>query len=263
MNISNFPRHWALTHLGPQLVIYVHGFGSSMHSSKARAFEDRLCAQGYSFLRLSFDAMQPEHFRHLRISDMVSELEQVVGELQPSFDGIHLIGSSMGATVATQLIRRRPEYHIRSFISLAGAFDISANRLAQLGEDGLQRWRERGYWPFFHHAANRELPLGTAFLDDLESLDPWGHIALPPSLFIHGQADQTVDWQQSERMHRQTDGSQLVLIADADHSLMDRIEQVLDASLRHLARWSAPNQEAVGDCVASPAVQQILREELS
>ncbi|ADU66550.1 alpha/beta fold hydrolase [Desulfurispirillum indicum] len=263
LSISELPRHWSLRHNNPQhIVVYLHGFGSSMLSAKACAIEDALFQRGYSFLRFTFDDMQADRFFHLTVPKMVDQLRRIVDTLAGAYERIHLIGSSLGAMVLARYCEQGASPAVASLTTLAGSFDFYANRLEGMGADGLQVWKEKGFALFYHYGVNDTIQLGTAFLEDVESYMPYRLRTRLPFLLIHGKRDETVSFEQSVAMASEQPLATLKLYEAGDHSLMGDIDEIIRDIAGHLLPLSSRNADAVADCVHSPAVLSTIQEEI-
>ncbi|MBB5021105.1 alpha/beta hydrolase [Desulfurispira natronophila] len=264
LTISDLPCQWNLQHRSQDdVVVYIHGFGSSMHSSKAVTIESALTSRGYSFLRFTFDDMQAPFFFGLTVPRMVQQLRNIVESLHRCYQRVHLIGSSLGAMVLVRYVEGGASPAVRSLTTLAGSFDFYANRMASMGAEGVQQWRQEGSMSFYHYGADAWLPLGIDFLQDVEAYTPYTLQTHLPLLLIHGQQDETVEWQQSQRMHEALPHSHLQLYPRGDHSLMGEISAIISDIAAHLLPLSQSNSDSVSDCVHSPAVRRIIEEELS
>src|SRR5882724_7920837 len=124
-------------------LFYLHGFASSARSSKAAFFREQLAPRGMTLHCPDFN--EPD-FATLTITRMLDQLDAAIdaGPAEP----VTLIGSSLGAYTAWHAAARRADTAagrtrpITALVLLAPAFEFGANRMRDLGPEGIARWRE-------------------------------------------------------------------------------------------------------------------------
>lgn len=122
---------------GDEAIVFVHGLGCSKESFLP-AFEDRIFSDRYTLLAgdlLGFGASsKPENYPY-RIEDQVENLASLINYF--SFSRLHLVGHSMGGTIALQLAKQHPE--TTSFFCLEGnlvpADCTISRRVSAMSED--------------------------------------------------------------------------------------------------------------------------------
>lgn len=198
-------------------LIYLHGFGSTPMSAKAAMLRARLADRYASY---SVPQLDGGDFFTLTM-DGIAERAVVAARALPA-DGapLVLLGSSLGGYVAALLAARRALPRLAAMCLVAPAFGFTERWRAMLGEAGIAAWRAEGQRLFFHHGAERELPLGVGFIDSCEGLP--GIPADPgvPVTIIHGRSDETVDWRFSRSYADTHAGSELHLV-QGDHRLTE------------------------------------------
>src|SRR5262245_40205517 len=137
-------------------VFYLHGFASSAQSSKARFFSERLASLGLPLHLPDFN--EPDFFT-LTVTRMLDQLDEAIAALPAG--PVVLIGSSLGAFVAWHSAARRAAraagavgaagasgaggrdaHPIEKLVLLAPALDFGKNRMKELGEAGLAKWKD-------------------------------------------------------------------------------------------------------------------------
>ena len=103
-------------------IVYLHGFASSPHSSKAQFFLRKFAALG---VPMEIPILDEGRFEELTISGQLAVIERAVGD-QPAI----LIGSSLGGYLAALYANRHPA-QVEKLVLLAPAFQFP------------RRWRER------------------------------------------------------------------------------------------------------------------------
>ena len=154
-------------------------------------------------------------------ADVVAAVDAVVAD--PALpDRTVLVGHSAGGHLVT-LTATRPEARVLAgVVALAGCVDLGLTRDLGLGEDAATRF------------------MGAADDDAWRAADPAAHPALTRVILVHGEADDTVPVEVSERyLHRQgpTARHELIRLAGVGHmEVIDPAEPafavVLDAVVR-------------------------------
>ena len=209
-------------------VIYLHGFASSPASSKAMFLKNRLLAHGVTFN--CPDLNQPD-FATMTVSRMVKEVQAII-DLLPE-GPVVLCGSSLGAFVAlhaSDCVSRR----IDQLILLAPAFDFGRRPVGDLGEEGMARWKDEGWWTFTHYATAQSQRVHYELFRDATEYDSFGIRSIVPTLIIQGRYDTVVDPKMVERFSATRPHVDLVMVDD-DHQLGASLERIWDQTVRCLS----------------------------
>jgi hypothetical protein len=169
-------------------VIYLHGFASSPLSSKATRIRTELASLDVGYSCPDFN--QPA-FETLTVSRMLEQTATAIDAAGPG--PVALIGSSLGAFVAAHAGDRDRSRKVDRLILLAPAFDFGGNRLRQLGEHGIETWRQQGTLDVFHYAWNEPRAVGFALYEDAARYDAFALGDPRPTLIVQGQRDASVD----------------------------------------------------------------------
>src|SRR5262249_39326924 len=116
-------------------VIYLHGFASSPRSSKASFLAARLAARGVTLV--APDLNEPD-FSTLTVTRMLDQVRPLV---DAAAGDVALVGSSLGGYVAVLLAAERSD-RVTRLALLAPALDFDGTKLRDLGDRGLDAWRE-------------------------------------------------------------------------------------------------------------------------
>jgi len=202
-------------------VVYLHGFASSPGSSKARRFGSELTARGVGF---SCPDLNEPAFETLTVTRMLAQTHDVIAAAPGP---VALVGSSLGAFVALHAADRDATGKVDRLVLLAPALDFGGNRLRQLGEHGIQEWRERGVLPVFHYAHNQPREVGFALYEDAARYDAFAikTRAALPTLVFQGTRDASVDPVMVEDWTRGRPGVTLRLLDD-DHQLAGSVDAI-------------------------------------
>lgn len=229
--------------------IYLHGFASSPASGKAVWLAERCAARGITLHRPDFN--RPD-FSTLTVTRMIEQLGALLASLPAG--PVALIGSSLGAFVALHATERAARaaraagstssrsssnqaaasaHPIERLIMLAPALDFGGNRLKQLGEAGVARWRETGRLEVFHYGYGETRDVAYALYEDAGQYDSFATTVTVPTLVIQGRDDQSVDPAVVERFARARPHVELVLVDD-EHQLKASPELIWDRTARFL-----------------------------
>ena len=207
--------------------VYLHGFASSPASSKATRFGRELAALGVPFT--CPDLNEPD-FSTLTITRM---LDQVRAEVAAATAPVALIGSSLGAFVALHTAALDGGAKVDRLILMAPALDFGGNRLRQLGETGIEEWRQSGKLRVDHYAYGEPRDVGFALYEDAARYDALTlHLNLPMLVF-QGRHDALVDPHMVQ--HWATTQSDVTLRKlDDDHQLTASIDYIWRMSRQFL-----------------------------
>ncbi len=172
---------------GIRHVVYLHGFASSPASSKARRFAKECAARGIGF---SCPDLNEPSFETITATRMIA---QTHAEIAATGDGpVALVGSSLGGFLAVHAAAHDPTGRVARLVLMAPAFDFGGNRLRQLGEHGIDRWRAEGSLEFFHYAHNQPRRVWFKLYEDAAQYDAFAlQLSLPIQIF-QGRNDDTV-----------------------------------------------------------------------
>jgi uncharacterized protein len=216
----------------PLSVLYLHGFASSVRSSKAAFFADRLAAHGMPVVIPDFN--EPA-FEHLTITRMLDQVREALAALPAGPTAA--IGSSLGAFVAVHAAAAQAGWDLRAridrLILLAPALDFGRIPFANLGDAALARWKESGRLDVFHHAFGRTMPLHYGLYEDAGRYDA-ARLSLDlPILIFHGTRDTVVDPQVPTRWSAGRPNVRITFLDD-DHQLLASLETIWEASFKFL-----------------------------
>jgi pimeloyl-ACP methyl ester carboxylesterase len=181
-------------------VFYLHGFASSARSSKARFFSERLAGLG---LPLHLPDFNEPDFSTLTVTRMLDQLDAAIAALPAG--PVTLIGSSLGAFVAWHSAARRASrpasaagdgshsHPVEKLVLLAPALDFGANRMKELGEDGLAKWKATNRLEFFHYGYGEPRAVHYELYEDARRYDSTRANVDVPALVFHGRRDALVD----------------------------------------------------------------------
>jgi pimeloyl-ACP methyl ester carboxylesterase len=206
-------------------VFYLHGFASSPHSTKASMVAERLRADGLTLHCPDFN--EPD-FSSLTVTRMIEQTRRAIADLSPA--PVTLIGSSLGGFVAVHLAALPPPHpgsNVDRLVLLAPALDFGRSGMAQLGPDGLARWRETNRLEVFHYGFGKVLSVQYALHEDAGRYDAFALRLEQPTLVYQGRRDQAVDPDMVKR-YAQARPNVTLHTLDDDHQLVASMPQILD-----------------------------------
>lgn len=223
--------------------LYLHGFGSGPKTAKGLALGQRLAGVVTSY---AIPDLEGGSFSDLTMDGIFARVETALRALPDDGQPALLIGSSLGGYVAAQVAATGRAPRVAGLLLIAPAFGFTAHWAERLGADGVAKWRSDGSLPFYHFAAERELPLGVGFYESCVALPELPAQAKVPVAIVHGRQDDTVDHRRSARYAAERDGVELHLI-DGDHRLTEaRHEQLIGWCANDLiSRLSAQETTAI------------------
>ena len=203
-------------------IAYLHGFASGPGSTKAQFFAARLAEHATA---LAIPDLAPD-FTNMTVTSML-EIVDAALDAGPMV----LMGSSLGGYLAALAAARRPD-RVRRLVLFAPAFGFGARWEANVGADGMARWRARGTAPIFHYGRGQEVPLGVALLDDARR---WPAEPDPPcpALVLHGRRDDAVPIAAARAFVARRPDLRSMVEYDAGHELTE----VLDPMWERVRDW--------------------------
>ena len=189
--------------------IYLHGFASSAHSTKAQDLRDRFQALD---LELEIPDLNQPDFTHLTLTRQLQQVSAIAADSTPTT----LIGSSFGGLTAAWAAQQQPQ--IQRLVLLAPAFQFLDHWLPRLGVAQVERWQAEQYLSVYHYGSGRSLPLHYNFIRDAAQY-PTSQLQRPiPTLVLHGRADDVIPIQASEQFAAQRSWVKFIEL-DSDHAL--------------------------------------------
>ena len=210
---------------GRPALVFLGGFHSSMTGNKALRLVEIARARGLGCTRFDYrgHGASGGDAAALGIGHWLADALSVVDATDRP---LVLVGSSMGAWLATLVVRRRPE-RVAGLVTLAAAPDFTERTLrpalGEAGEAALARG-ELLRRPSAHAEARWPIPpvlLASGAEHLVLGTDNW-RLRVPATL-VHGADDEDVPWRLSLELveRRCPPGAELTLVAGADHRLSD------------------------------------------
>jgi pimeloyl-ACP methyl ester carboxylesterase len=172
-------------------VIYLHGFASSAHSTKAQFFASRFAEVGLPFVVPDLNA--PD-FGTLTVTRMIDDVGTLLAQGRPG--PVVLMGSSLGGLVAWQSAARLgtllPQHPIAKLVLLAPALTFGRDRDDDFGPGVVDEWERTGTREIFHYGDNIPRQLHYEFYRDALTYAAANAPVDVPTLIFQGMQDELV-----------------------------------------------------------------------
>ncbi|MBP9093204.1 alpha/beta fold hydrolase [bacterium] len=207
--------------------LYLHGFASSPQSRKALFFKEKIELNGW---HCSVPDLNVPSFEELSLAAQIALSRELISRLNGK--PFMLIGSSMGGLLAALLEQSlradSSRANLEAIILLAPGFGITKRWPQIIGQEGMDNWKRTGFRPFFHYAANQELPLHFAFAQDLEHYQTDNFKIDIPTIVFHGVDDQTVPIEHARQFAQLNQSNKLVQLVELNdgHELANSLDTI-------------------------------------
>jgi uncharacterized protein len=201
------------------VVIYLHGFASSSHSSKATYLGQRLRAHGLDVI--TPDLNLPD-FSTLTVTRMLEQTKALI-DGRPD-EPVTLFGSSLGGYVAVNAAARQPR-RIDRLVLLAPALDFSSEGIRGPQGADLEAWKHAGTIQIFHFGYGRMMPIHYGLYEDARRYDAMAADVAMPILIFQGTRDEAVSPDVVERWAACRLNVELHLLDD-DHQLTKSLDYI-------------------------------------
>lgn len=220
-------------------VVFLGGFKSDMHGTKAAYLEAQCKARGQAFLRLDYSGhgLSGGNFEEGMVGIWAQDAADVIDSVIGKSRAIILVGSSMGGWIAMILVGRG-EFNIKTLIGIAAAPDFTKDMYNHRLTDEQRAAIERdGQVELPNDYDDNPYILTKALFDDGAKhfvLD--GSVAINcPMHLIQGKEDADVPWSWAEDTanHFGREKVKITYIDDGDHRLSrDEDLEVIDGAVK-------------------------------
>jgi pimeloyl-ACP methyl ester carboxylesterase len=201
-------------------VLYLHGFASSAHSSKATFFKEKLASKGIAMVVP--DLNEPD-FSSLTVSRMLQQAGAAI-EIEAGDDPVVVIGSSLGGFAAVQFALRHGA-RVQRVVLLAPALEFDGDRLSNLGDRGLDEWKASDRLEVFHYGYGRPMSVHYGLYADSRQYSSFDARLTQPVQVFQGRDDTAVDPVTVERWAAGRPNVELHMLDD-DHQLYRSLDYI-------------------------------------
>jgi pimeloyl-ACP methyl ester carboxylesterase len=199
-------------------VLYLHGFASSPHSSKATFLARKFAERG---VRVIVPDLNQPDFSTLTVTRMLQQVQQALASGNGPFV---IVGSSLGGFVAVQAALQHAA-RISQLVLLAPALDFDGKRLSELGDRGLEAWKSSNQLAFFHYGYGRMMTVHYDLYADARRYNAVDAVLDLPIQIFQGRHDTAVDPDTVERWAAVRPNVELHLLDD-DHQLLKSLNTI-------------------------------------
>ena len=206
-------------------LVYLHGFASSPSSGKAQFLAGQLAQHGLS---LHCPDLNRPDFSTLTTTRMIDQVLNHISLLPKA--PVVLIGSSLGAFIALHLTDRlmtsgSVAHPIAKLVFLAPALDFGRAGVREIGEKGLEQWRQDGWVEMMHYALGEPRRIHYEFYSDAGRYDSESCRVALPTLVIQGRHDDVVNPMLVKEFVSTRPNVNLVMVDD-DHQLANSFDRI-------------------------------------
>ena len=225
-----------------RLTLLCHGFLSNKNSSTNKALTRLLTERGIATLRFDFFGQGESEgpFEDMTVGLALDQAKATLAWASTQgFRNLGLVGSSFGGLIALLAASEAASQSsaLRCLALKCPVPDFPAMLQMEFGSDGLKEWRRSNTIPDVTGSPGR-IRLKYRFYEESLRYDGYkaaSGIALP-TLIVHGDRDELVPLQQSERLLDALAGPKhLLVVPDADHGFT--IGEHFTLMTRAIAEW--------------------------
>jgi pimeloyl-ACP methyl ester carboxylesterase len=213
-------------------VVLLHGFKGFARFAFFPWLADQLAANGLTAVTFNFSGsgigedletfIDVEGFAENSYSRELQDLARVLAESERrGWTGpqIGLFGHSRGGAVA--LLHAARDGRVRALVTWASIANV-----VRWTDEQMAAWRERGFQEIVNSRTGQVLRVSTTLLDETQehhlgrlNVRLAGATLLCPWMIVHGDADETVPFDEGEQLHAASDDrAELVRVAGGTHT---------------------------------------------
>ncbi|MFW6140245.1 MAG: alpha/beta hydrolase family protein [Acidobacteriota bacterium] len=220
------------------IIILCHGFSSSKDGRTYQALESQLNTERISIFRFDFFGHGESYglFEDITTYEAVDDVLNAIAFIQKSgYTTIGLMGSSFGGMASLLAASQSNIPYILALKSPVSDYRNMA--LTRRSRSEIQKWKEKGVMEF--ESMNEEKRrLGYSFYEDARNVHVYEkapNIQIP-TLIVHGEADETVPVDQSQKLADLIPNAKLITIPGCDHTYSnhDHFDKLLNLISRFI-----------------------------
>ena len=216
------------------LVIFSHGFKGFKDWGPFNYISNCFADANLNFLKFNFSFNGVQEEKPLEFTDLdafgnnnfsieLEDLENVIDWAHTELKGkvnvneIYLLGHSRGGGISILIASVNPK--VKKLISWASVCDFER----RIENDRVSIWKEKGVVYVFNSRTNQQMPLYYQFYQDYIankskfSIPNACRMLSMPTLIIHGDSDQTVDYSEAIELHTSVKNARLLQVPNSDH----------------------------------------------
>ena len=216
------------------IIIFSHGFKGFKDWGPFNYISNYFAVSGLTFLKFNFSHNGVTEENPLEFTDLeafgnnnftieLEDLESVIDWVflnlkdKVNVNQIYLLGHSRGGGIS--ILKASTNTRVKKLVSWASVCDFEK----RMENDKVELWRDRGVVYVFNSRTNQQMPLYYKFYEDYINNKTLFSIPIAcksltiPTLIIHGDNDQTVDFSEAQELHNNISNSILMKITESDH----------------------------------------------
>jgi len=216
-----------------RLWLHLHGLATNVQGRKIAFLREYFRERKL----YSFFAMDMDYEKHTTTITL-EILEVLIGGFSEKFREITLCGSSHGAYVILNYIKRKPLQNVKKAVLLAPSYNTLTLMIEAFGEERLRKWLE-GKEEVTIKEDDREVTFIREWAVDIlkegYEIIKDGKVEFPeappiPITIMHGRRDEIVPLELSELFVREVRVEKF-LVVDDDHQLNESLEKYIEELL--------------------------------
>jgi len=219
-----------------KLIIIAHGFTGNMNGpdNLSLKFSKKLQEEGFAVVRFNFRGTPPSEgeFKDMVLENEIKDLKAVISEAKSmGYKKIGVLGKSMGGAVVVGAYD--PSLKIVVFWYPAFDFINTAFR-KYLTDKSSQELREKGF------LIEAGFKIGKTFIEQIKHVNLYDTIKQIrcPVLFVHGDKDSDVPYEQSEKAFKLAkEPKELHIIKGAEHCFKNEQKVIMNLTLKFVKKY--------------------------
>jgi uncharacterized protein len=204
-----------------QVVILVHGHGSSKNGTTSTEMAEELAKRGINVFRIDLDGCGESEgdISDQTVTSMAGDIVSAIKFVEnKGYRNIDLLGASGGALSSMVAFLDCPI--VRKLALKSPVFDYAQQRTLREGEDAIRKWKENGF-TILKKKNGKEFRINYSVFEDYKKHIMYDKVkSITCSvLIIHGDADALVPIEQSKTAFPNFPNAKLIILQGADHDL--------------------------------------------
>lgn len=218
-----------------KLMILVHGFTGNMHGP-GNIFDklsNRLQKDGFAVIRFNFRGTPPSEgrFEDMTVKGETKDLKEIIKFAKSrGYKKIGVLGESLGGTI----LANSYDKSLKVVVFWYPAFDLFDTDIKDyFSKEKQKELSANGF------ILEGNFHVGRDFVNEIKKIKLFSKMALitSPALFLHGDKDSQVPYQQSEKACKLAKGEKEIrIIKGADHCFRNEQDEVINLTLKFLKK---------------------------
>lgn len=208
-----------------KLILLVHGFTGNMNGPENlyKRLAYKLTENGFAVYRFNFRFTSGnfEEYHKMTITGEVDDLERLIKEFSKKYNKIGVVGESLGGSIVILGYSSKINCLVLFYPAIFYKENI-ANRWSS--DEDIRELNRTGILPWVR-SSGQKVHVGKKFVEEAHSLEVFSKIQKIkcPVFFIHGDADTTVSFTESERAFKvANEPKKIEIIEGSHHAFKDR-----------------------------------------